>query len=204
MEKFEKSVPFDPGYSKISFSFMANIQDTTKEFQHLKTMHQKKFKLSQIEPKIVDMIIKSSSFYLGCLLWGGFLHSRFKNEPKEISGNYTLALTPEAQKEVDCTQETTFTLQYIEQFNRDCKYYLNKTAKIPSQIIEILNIYNEFAQLNNNFINVRKTSDIKLPEVLAHFDKLSEVQLDGLYEKIMSTIDSGKIENLLEVGFYKA
>lgn len=202
MEKNHTTVPFDPGYSKISFSFMASINDLTQEFQHLKTMHQKKFKLSQLEPKIIDMIIKSTSFYLGCILWGGFLHSKYKNNPKEISGNYTLSLSTEEQKEVDCTKETRFTAEYIKLFNRDCKYYLNKTAKIPEIINEILTSYDEFAQLNKNFIGVRKTSDIKLPACIAHFEKLTDKQLDELYDKIQHVIATKKIEELLNIGFY--
>lgn len=203
MKKYETTVPFDPGYSKISFSFMANISNLTGDFINLKTMHQKKFKLSQIEPKIIDMIVKSTAFYLGCLLWGGFLKSKFKNPPKEITGNYTLSLSDKEKESLDCAQETDFTLEYIKHFDRDCKYYLNKPAKIPEIIKEILVCYGEFARLNENFVNVRMTSDIKLPEALSHLEKMSEERLDELHDKIMAAIAAGKIENLLEIGFYK-
>lgn len=203
MDNYEKTVPFDPGYSPLSFSFMENIAFMTRDYNNLKTMQQKKFKLSQLTPSILDLINKSTAFYLGCLLWGGFLHSRFKDEPKEISGNHTLKLSPEAAKDLDCAEETKFTLQYIEMFNKDCKYYLNKPAVIAPLIIEILNGYNEFAQINDNFLNVKKTNDIKLPKSLSHFDKLTNAQLDELHDKIKDVISLGKIEGLLEIGFYR-
>lgn len=204
MNNFEKTVPFDPGYSKISFSFLSNVDYVMGDYYQLKTPHQKKFKLSQLEKQIVDLINKSTAFYLGCQLWGGFLKSRFKDEPKEITGNHTEKLHGKELEEVDCTVETTFILQFIEAFDKDCKYFLKKPVHISPFIIEILKSYNEFAQLNNHFVGVKKTDDIKLPKALAHFDKLTNAQLDELYGKISAAIESGKIENLLEIGFYKA
>lgn len=201
--EFEKGVPFDPGYSPLSFSFIENIAYITGDYNQLKALHQKKFKLSQLEPSILDLINKSTAFYLGCMLWGGFLASRFKDSPKEIFGNHTLKLSDEAKKTLDCAEETKFTQQYIASFDKDCKYYLKKPAKISALVKEILENYNEFAKINNNFISVKKTSDIKLPKALAHFDKLSNAQLDTLREKIQEVIASGKIEGLLEIGFYK-
>lgn len=203
MNNFENSVPFDPGYSKISFSFMEGIAYAVKDYPQLKAPHQKKFRLSQIESSVVDLINKSAAFYLGCLLWGGFLHSRFKDSPKEITGNYAKKLSSEALKDYDCAEETKLMLAYIESFDKDCKYYLKKPAKISSFTIDILKDYGEFAQLNKNFIDVEKTSDIKLPKSFDHFKKLSNEQLDTLHEKIKEVIESGKIENLLKIGYYK-
>lgn len=203
VENFDKTVPFDPGYSPLSFSFMENIAYVTGDYNQLKAIHQKKFKLSQLEPAIIDLINKNAAFYLGCMLWGGFLSSRFKDSPKEITGNHTLKLSDEAKKTLDCAEETKFSLQYIEFFDKDCKYYLKKPAKVSDFVKEILNNYNEFAQINNNFINVKMTSDIKLPKALAHFSKLTNEQLDELRTKIKEVIDSGKIEKLLDIGFYK-
>jgi hypothetical protein len=203
MEKFEKGVPFDPGYSQYSFSFPENITYVTYEYSQLKANHQKKFKLSLIEPAIIDLIRKCSAFYLGCILWGGFIHYRFKDNPKEIIGNNTKNLTQEELKELDCAEETKFMLKYIEQFDRDCKYFLRKPARVPASIIEILKSYNEFVELNNNFFNISQTSDVKVPQSLDHFKNLTDEQLDNLYAQILKVIESGKIEDLLETGFYK-
>jgi len=203
MTNFENTVPFDPGYSKISFSFLSNIDYVMGDYYQLKNINQKKFKLSQLENSILSMINKSAAFYLGCQLWGGFLSSRFKDSPKEISGNYSANLSGDQIDELDYAIETKYILEFIENFDKDCKYFLKKPAKISKTAVEILKSYNEFAKLNNNFIGIIKTSDIKLPKTLDHFKALTNEQLDSLHEKIMAAIESGKIENLLEIGFYK-
>ncbi|MFA7658480.1 MAG: hypothetical protein WCY19_03510 [Candidatus Gastranaerophilaceae bacterium] len=203
MKKFNKTVPFDPGYSKTSFSFAEQISCLTGAYNKTKAPHQKKFQLNRLEPLILDLINKSVAFYLGCMLWGGFIHERFKREPKEILGNSTKNLSEKELQEIDCSAEAKFIFQYIESFDRDCKYFLKKPANISAFIPEILRSYVEFANINKNFVNINKTDEIKLPGVLSHFGTLTNNQLDALCEKIYEIIDSGKIETLLELGFYK-
>jgi len=203
MDKFEKGVPFDPGYSQLSYSFIDNINYITREYKQLKTTHQKVFKLRLIEPAIIDLIKKCTAFYLGCILWGSFIHHRFRDNPKEILDNNTEGLTEEDFKENDCAFESNFIIKYIEQFDRDCKYFLKKPARLPDSIIEILKSYDEFVKLNNNFLDIKLTSEVKLPKSVDHFKNLSNKQLDNLYAQISAVIDSGKLEDLLEIGFYK-
>ena len=202
MTNFDKNIPFDPGYSKISFSFSEQIFYITNAYAQLKTPHQKKFQLSRIEAPILELLNKSAAFYLGCMLWGGFVHNRFKNEPKELLGNETNDMNEKELQEIDCSAESKFILQYIETFDKDCKYFFKRPAKISPILKEIFENYIEFAMLNNNFINVNRTDEIKLPKALEHFKDLSNEQLDTLCEKIYATIDSEKIETLLNVGFY--
>lgn len=203
MEKFKNNVPFDPGYSKISFSFLEQISYLTEPYRQTKIANQKKFQLGRLESSILELINKSTSFYLGCMLWGGFINSRFKNEPKEITGNNTLDMSKEELAGLDCGAEAKIILQYIEGFDRDCKYFLNKPAKLHALVKEILENYIEFAQLNNNFINIKRTDEIKLPKAFEHFKTLTNEQLDALCDKIYATIEAGKIEALLEIGFYQ-
>lgn len=203
MKNFDKTVPFDPGYSKISFSFTQHIGYLTKTYNQLRASHQKKFLLTQIESQALDLIEKSSAFYLGCMLWGAFIHYRFKHAPAEILGNNTTNLSGEELQELDCAAEAKLILQYIENFDKDCKYFLKRPSKVSPLIKEILTNYIEFAKLNNNFININKTNEIKIPQILSHFDNLTNKQLDDLCEKIYTIIDSGKIDALLEIGFYK-
>lgn len=203
MKNFDKGVPFDPGFSPLSFSFIENIATANQDYNSLKANHQKKFWLTKFEPTIVEFINKSTAFYLGCILWGGFIHYRFKNEPKEISGNNTEGLSEKELQEFDSALEAKAILKYVESFDRDCKYFLRKPAKIPAFIKEILENYIEFARINNNFINVKRTDEVKIPKAIEHFKDLSNEQLDTLCEKIYSAIDSGNIENLLDLGFYR-
>lgn len=203
MKNFDKTVPFDPGYSQMSFSFVGNIDFAIDEYKKLKAPNQKKFWLMKNESLLVDFINKSTAFYLGCLLWGAFLHYRFKDSPKEIEGNHSLKLSAEEQKELNCCEEVNAILDYVNSLHRDCKYFLKRPAKIDNFILKILENYIEFAQLNENFVNTKTTDDIKLPKDLAHFDKLSNGQLDSLCEKIYSIIESKQIVSLLDLKFYE-
>ena len=204
MRNFDKSVPFDPGFSAISFSFIENMERANQDYSRLKANHQKKFWLTKVESQIVEVINKSSAFYLGCMLWGGFLHYRFKENAKEISGNDTADMSEKELQELDCAVEAKAGLQYIERFDRDCKYFLKRPMKLPPIIKEIFESYVEFVQINENFINVTTTSDIKIPKAIEHFKDLSNEQLDALCEKIYSVIESKNILDLLDLGFYKA
>lgn len=203
MIDFKTAVPFDPGFSEISFSFIENIQIANAEFARLKANHQKKFWLAKFEPTIIDFLNRNTAFYLGCMLWGSFIHYRFKDSPKQIEGNTTATLTEDEFNQLDCACEVKATLEYIKSFERDCKYFLNRNSKLSPEITKILENYIEFASLNNNFRETLATDTIKIPEAFAHFKVLSNEQLDTLYEKIKSAIESKKIENLLDIGFYK-
>lgn len=201
MHKFDKTVPFDPGYSKISFSFIENIDVAELEYSKLKANHQKKFWVVKNEPMIIDLIEKSSAFYLGCMLWGGFIHARFKDAPKEIVGNNTENLSAEELKDFDCAIEAKVMLNYIKKLDRDCKYFLNRPAKLSAKFVTILENYVQFASLNNDFIGVKTTDQIKLPDLVKNFENLSENKLDEIREKIYACIESAKIENLVEIDY---
>ena len=202
MHNFENAVPFDPGYSPISFSFVGNALGLIQEFSKLKAPHQKKFWLMKNEAQILNLINKTTSFYLGCILWGGFLSNRFKNSPKEIENNNASKMSEEEFNDFDCTYEVKFTLDYIKNWNRDFKYFVGKPTKIEPFITEILTNYLEFAKINANFRNTKITSDIKTPECIAHFKEFSTEKLDELCDKIYDCINSKKIEKLLDIKFY--
>lgn len=199
MHKFDTTVPFDPGFSAISFSFSENIEVVNREFAQLKANHQKKFWLSKYEPVIVEFIEKSSAFYLGCMLWGSFIHFRYKDDPKQITGNTTENLSEAELKDLDCGVEAKAILEYIKKLDRDCKYFLNRSAKVAPEVKEILDNYVEFACINNNFVGVKTTADIKIPQAFTHLEKMTNEQLDQLCEKIYSVIESNKIEKLFEI-----
>ena len=201
MKKFENSVPFDPGFSPISFSFIGNIEPILAEYSKLKANHQKKFWLVKNEATIVDFISNSTAFYLGCMLWGAFIHYRFKNSPKLIDGNNTLKLREEDLKDFDCAYEAKVMLEYIKTFNRDCKYFMDRPSKVAENLNEILEDYIDFAKINNNFIGIKRTDEIKIPVKFQKIEKLSDVQLDKLCEKIYTCINSVKISDLFKISF---
>ena len=202
IRNFDLTVPFDPGFSEFSFDFTRAIKSSTESYNKIKATHQKKYWLATLEPAVVDYINAGSAFYLGCILWGGFIHFRFKDSPKKISGNDTENLCENDLKNLDCASQAKAMLEYIKVLNKDCKYFLRRESKVSGQAVENLEGYVEFAQINNNFIGIKNTSDIKIPKCIKHFEDLSNEQLDKLCEKIYSAIDEGTIGNLLKVGFY--
>lgn len=202
MRNFDYYVPFDPGFEPMTFSFVERIKHTQNCYAQLKNNFQKKLWLPQAEIQVLKLINLSTAFHLGCMLWGGFIHYRFKENPKKISGNNTAGLSEQELLELDCAIEAKAILKYIENFDRDCKYFLKRPMQVSPLIKEILENYIEFAEANGNFINVNKTDEVKLPKALEHFKNLSDEKLDDLCEKIYSTIESEQIQDLLDIGFY--
>lgn len=198
MKKFDKTVPFDPGYSPLTFSFIQAIQSPLQEYKNIKANHQKKFWLIKSEPTILNIIEKSAAFYHGCLLWGSFLSYRFK-EAKEITGNSTTEMAEEERKNLDCAFEPKFILEIIGTLDREFKYFLKRPLKVSANIKKILENYVEFAKINDNFLNVKTTQDIKLPKDYETFKKATQKELDELCEQIHACIESGKIERLLNI-----
>lgn len=196
MHNFEKEVPFDPGYSAISFSFIDNLEAVIEDYTKFKANHQKKFWLSTSESKIVDLIERSTAFYLGCLLWGSFIHLRFKDAPKPVVGSNIPKMSDEEFKNFDCACEVKAILEYIKLLDRDCKYFLKRPIKISALVVEILNNYVDFAQLNNNFRDIKTTADVNLPKFCDRFSKMTNEQLDNLREQIFAVIEQKKIELL--------
>lgn len=204
MRNFETIVPFDPGYESMAFSFIEQIQNIKNYYAQLKNKAQKTLWLPQVEPQIIKLIEFSASFHLGCILWGGFIGCRFKSNPKEILGNTLQYLNKEELAKLDCAADAKAVLEYIKNFDKDCKYFLKRPMKISPFLIEVFESYIEFAELNENFVNTKTTKDVKLPKALKHFKKLSDAQLDELCDKIYEIIaPNDHLLALLDLGFYK-
>lgn len=204
MRNFETTVPFDPGYSEKAFSFTEAIKTTQECYAQLTSNSQKKIWLPQAEPEVLKLIELNAAFYLGCILWGGFLANRFKDDPKEIEGNTTLNLSDAEKKDLDCAADAKAALEYIKSFDRDCKYFVRRPMKIKPIIKKIYESYIEFAELNNQFVDVRTTADIKTPKAISHFKGLSYDMLDMLCESIYMIINTEQLLfGLLDLGFYE-
>jgi len=204
MDQFEKGVPFDPGLSNWHISFSDYIENQVGDPTKLKSINQIKFKLSQNEHGIIKKAEKGASIYLGCMLWGGFLNAMFKDNPKEILDNPAFNLSDEEfEEQVYYTDEAKYIIEYLKDFDRKCRFYLKRPFKFNNQIIEIINNYIKFVEINKDFRDTRLTSDIKLPDALNHFKTLSKEKLDEFYKLFLNIINSDKIEELLKIGYYQ-
>lgn len=202
MTKFSKTVPFDPGYGPFVLPFSDSIEAIKFEINKYKSINQKRFKFKTFEPNIRKLLDNTLSFYLGCMLWAGYIHYRFIDDIKEISDNPFLTITKEQLESLDFLFEVNFVLDYLEQFEKDSKYYQGKGANLNPMFKQIAEEYKKFLELNNNFVGTKNTSELKLPDSIKHLKNLNAEQLDNLYQKLEDSINQCKLESLLQLEFY--
>lgn len=194
----ENKVLFDPGFAPFVEQFSGNIKICNQIMSSLNSLHQKKFKFKVLYPQILKLIENNVAFYYGCLLWAFCIVKQNINSPVEILNNSFYGLNEEELENFDYSEEIDFIIEYLKTFERDSKYYLNKSADINVFWQEILNTYKEFLLLNKGFINVKNTNDVILPERLANID-----YYDSLYGQIMDAIEAKHIESLLNIKLFK-
>lgn len=182
------TVAFDPGYGQYLTSFINNLEYMYAEVGKFKNLGQKKFKFKTFYPQILTLIEQNTAFYLGCMLWASYVNAQ---KGAELTGNHCLG--QEYNEELEL-MEVNFMIAFINNFNKDTKYYLNLGYEFPKEKMEILEIYTEFAKLNRGFVDSKTSDDIKLPA------KLKKVDADGIktiYDTIMNeVIPTGDFEKL--------
>ncbi len=188
--KSDNQMLFDPGYSASVARVSGNIEYMYSAFSSIPSIKQKRFQFSVLYPKFLKAIDLNAAFYLGCMLWGVYLKN---NQGKEIVNNPCL----DTEFDDDSFYEIDFLYNFIKEgFNRDCKYYLNKTCTINPLYLKILEIYREFLSLNKGFINVKKTDDILLPQKLK---SPAGKDLTLIYDTIVKAVKEDDLKILFEV-----
>ena len=89
--------------------------------------------------------------------------------------------------------EADFVKKYIEQFQKDVKYYLGQDYKIDGFMMKVLDEYMEFLKLNKGFTSVQNTSDIQLNKEMA---KLSQAEKDSILNTIADVVETGNFKEL--------
>ena len=186
-------VSFDPGFFRHTFAFPPEIVDIISSISSIKQMHTRKFEFQKLEVRLLPIIKSSAAVYLGCTLWGCYLH--FSYPHSEITGN----IMKDAEENTDKAGEIELILATIEQLHRASKYYLNRPFRIDDKITNYFRDYRNFAELNNNFAQIAYTSDIKIPDNYLYFKNYSIEQLDELKDKIYKIIESDKITDILDL-----
>ncbi|HSA06938.1 MAG TPA: hypothetical protein P5556_07140 [Candidatus Gastranaerophilales bacterium] len=199
----ENKVPFDPGFSDFSVKIPEEAFLVFDQITKLKQPHQKKFEFQKFEMYISSIIKNCVAVYLGCILWGSYLYYRHKNDPKEIYGNIIKEIPEDQRENLNYDKEINFIIELINKLNNASNYYLRKNATAGKELILYCEAYKEFTSLNNNFLNLENTDRIKLPNAVSHFVNYDDQRLDELKIKIEEIINSQKINQLLEIGFYK-
>ena len=185
-----ESVKFDPGFAQHTTILSMTLGYIYQGINSFKNFGQKKMKFKMNYPNIVKMVDNNIGFCLGCMLWALYIKS-LGDLP--IEGNPCLGDNFNPDESVE---EIDFSISYFEQLKKDAKYFLGVNYEINPQYVKILNLYREFLLLNENFVNTKTTSDIKLPEGCK---VLSTTELEPIKEKIDEVIKNGKLLDLLEV-----
>ncbi len=191
------TVKFDPGFAQFVEHFSCNIETFSQILGATQSLHQKKFKYRTFYPQIMNLIKNNVAFYYGCLIWAFVLVKENENESLEIEGNSFLNLTQEEISNYDFNEEVQFLINYLTIVDKDSKYYLGKQTQIPEFWTQILTLYKEFLALNQGFVAVRKTNDIKLPEIF------NNLKYDIEYKNIvLNSIDNHCIDCILDTNIF--
>ena len=180
---------FDPGFSKVLLSsFSYNVEILYFDLNRVKNFGQKKTQFILTFQKGKSLFDVYLGFYLGCMLWGACLKS-MGNE--EIEGNPFLNGEYERDRSLE---EINYLRDFVKKFDRDSKYYLAKPFKVDENKLKILDLYEEFIDANNGFIETNTTVKIKLAGKL---NELTKEEIGEINSKIEEVINENKIEELL-------
>ena len=76
---------------------------------------------------------------------------------------------------------------------KDAKYYLGQNYSVEEKSLQVLDTYREFLKINEGFVKVQTTSDVKLPENLKSVD---ETNMKEIIDGIEKVIENGKLHEL--------
>lgn len=181
------NVQFDPGFIQHMSAFEPNIEYVYSSLNSCRNFNQKKMQFKMFYPKIQSLLKNYLGFYLGCILWAVYIKSLGE---KPITGN--LCYGGEFS-ENETLEEVDFIKAYIEQLKKDAKYYLNQDFSIDNVHLKVLDVYREFLKVNEGFVKVQTTTDVKLPESLK---TPSAEDLQEILEEIEKVIENGKLHEL--------
>ena len=181
------NVQFDPGFIQHMSAFEPNIQYVFNSLNSCRNFNQKKMQFKMFYPKIQSLLKNYLGFYLGCILWAVYIKSLGE---KPIAGNLCYGGD---FSETETLEEVDFIKSYTEQLKKDAKYYLGQNFSIDEESIKVLDAYREFLKLNEGFVKVQTTADVKLPASLKSVD---EAGLKEILAGIEQVIENGKLHEL--------
>lgn len=177
---------FDPGFAPYVMAFQGTVEYLYADINRFKNFSQRKLKFRQYYKKILEVFNNNAGFYIGCLMWAAYI----KTQPEQaLLNNHCLG---KEFIQSENTTETDFMLKFTELFPKDMKYFLNEHYDFDSSVINLLNIYKEFLNINKGFVDAKNNVDIKLPE------QINPSNAESYKEKIDKVINSKNLSNFLE------
>ena len=172
---------FDPGYGRHLVSLVFSLEDMYSDINKFKNLKQKQFYFKQYYPGMIKLLNQNTSFYLGCLLWAVYLRSLPEGE---IVGNHCLGKEYDEEKSL---VELLFLMKFMLTFNKDTKYFMNQDFQYSKEDMEMLEVYKEFAQMNEGFVKTQKNTDLKFPRSV----KTPTADELGLIKKTIDEVVAG-------------
>ena len=181
---------FDPGYGRHLVSLVFSLEDMYADINKFKNLGQKKFYFKQYYPGMLKLLKQNTAFYMGCLLWAVYL----KAQPEgKISGNHCLGKEYDENKSL---VELLFLMSFMRTLSKDTKYYLGQDFKYSEEDMAMLEVYKEFAQINEGFVSVEKNTDLKSPEVVK---TPNEEELEKIKSVIDTVVSTGEFDSLMDL-----
>lgn len=178
---------FDPGYGKHLVSLIFSLEDMYADINKFKNLNQKKFYFRQYYSGILKLIKQNTEFYLGCLLWAVYLKSLPEGD---ILNNHCYGKDYDEESSL---VELLFLIKFLKTFSKDTKYYMNQDFKYSEDDMTMLEIYRDFAHINQGFTKIKKNTEIQLPnsvktptenELKIIKETIDEVVKDGDFDKL--------------------
>ncbi len=187
-----EEIKFDPGFIQHLNALIPTLENIYTTLNRFKNFAQKRNQFKLYYPRLKNLVNSYIGFYLGCMLWAMVL----KNEGKQpVIGNlcYGGTFDDDTLFEVNCL------LQYVEQLEKDAKYYINETYKAQDFEKNILNAYKEFLSQNEGFVKCQNTDDIKIPSSLKT-PSTQEIQtITNTVKDVVETGDFTKFYNIKDL-----
>lgn len=185
---FDNGVAFDPGFVQHISAIIPNLEYVYGNLNKYKNFGQKKNQFKMMFPKLEALIDNYVGFYAGCVLWAQVIKPM---EGKPITGNFCCG---GEYDENETLQEVRFLREYLKMLPKDVKYYMGQDYSVNPKWNDILDLYEEFLKVNEGFIKVEKTDDLKLPQDIKPLDDPQKV-----LDKIEEVTESGKLSELVEL-----
>ena len=127
---------------------------------------------------------------MGCLLWAVYL----KSQPEgEVINNHCFG---KEYNEDSSLVELLFLMKFMRTFSKDTKYYMGQDFKYSESDMEMLEIYKEFAQMNEGFVKTEKNTDLKLPSSVK---TPSKAELETIKSTIDEVVKTGDFDKLMDL-----
>lgn len=181
---------FDPGYGRHLVSLVFSLEDMYNDINKFKNLNQKKFYFKQYYPGMLKLLKQNTEFYLGCLLWAVYLKSLPEGE---IVGNHCLG---KEYDEDSSLVELLFLMNFMLTFSKDTKYFLGQDFKYSEEDMKMLEVYREFARMNEGFVKTEKNTDLMLPKSLKTPSKEDLTKIKDTIDKVTSTGDFNLLNEL--------